>query len=215
MTIEILLVKKINLITEGICASIKNNPQLTLIGTAEDQLGALQFCSQHQPDVLILCLELQNHGMSGFIRQVLAKYPTLKIVGLSARADTYSAQEMLSAGIMAYISIERGTQQELAAAIHAVMSGRGYICQDMLSKITLNIQEKSQNTYSNTKGLGNREEQILKLIADGYRSKEIAQRLSISPSTVDVHRRNIKRKTGLCNVAELTKYAIRKQIALV
>lgn len=215
MTIQILLVKKINLVTEGICASLKNDPQFTLIGIVEDQIGALQFCTQHQPEVLILCLELQNHGMSGFVRQVLAKHPTIKIIGLSTEADIYSAQEMLSAGIRAYISLERSTQQELAAAIHAVISGRGYLCQDMLSKIAFGIQDKSQHKFLHTNSLGNREEQILKLIADGYRSKDIAQRLSISPSTVDVHRRNIKRKIGLCNVAELTKYAIRKQIAVV
>lgn len=214
MTIELLLVKKMNLVTEGICASLKNDPQFTLLGTTEDQLGTFKFCAHRQPQVLILWLELQTHGMSGFVRQLLALHPNLKIIGLSTKADAFSANEMLSAGVMAYISSDNSSQQELIIAIRTVMSGRVYLCHEIISKLTNNIRNKGQTNFSKEVCLGNREEQILKLIADGYRSKEIAQRLSISQSTVDSHRRNIRRKIGLYNVAELTKYAIRTQLSL-
>ncbi len=214
MTIELLLVKKMNLVTEGICASLKNDPQFTLLGTTEDQLGTFKFCAHRQPQVLILWLELQTHGMSGFVRQLLALHPNLKIIGLSTKADAFSANEMLSAGVMAYISSDNSSQQELIIAIRTVMSDRVYLCHEIISKLTNNIRNKGQTNFSKEVCLGNREEQILKLIADGYRSKEIAQRLSISQSTVDSHRRNIRRKIGLYNVAELTKYAIRTQLSL-
>ena len=97
-------------------------------------------------------------------------------------------------------------------AIRAAAEGRFYLCQEASETVMTCMVTKKSEEIKITTRLCSREEQVLRLIADGYSSKEIAQQLGISPSTVEVHRRNIMRKVGLHKVAELTRYAIRSSL---
>jgi len=215
MEIQILVVKKINLLTEGICSCLEADKNFKLLGITEDFQSTLRFCQQNQPQVIILCLELQSTGMAGFVRQILSLYPEVKIIGLSRNADRHSVIEMLSAGLMAYITSTDSNYEELSRAIHSVIDRRVYLCQEISIFVADDIRNNHSKDFASSMRLGDREEQVLKFIADGFSSKEIAQELHISPSTVEVHRRNIMRKIGLHKVADLTRYAIRNQISSI
>ena len=215
MEIQILVVKKINLLTEGICACLENDKEFSVVGITEDFESTLRFCQQTPPQVIVLCLELQSAGIAGFIRQLIAQYPEIKIIGLSSNADRHNVIEMLSAGFMAYIISTESHYEELASAIHSVIAKRVYLCRDISVFVAEDIRNNNSKDFAACMRLGEREEQVLRLIAGGFSSKEIAQELHISPSTVEVHRRNIMRKIGLHKVADLTRYAIRNQIVSI
>ena len=215
MEIQILVVKKLNLLTEGICSCLEGDKDFKVIGVAEDFESTLRFCQQTQPQVIVLCLDLRPGGMAGFIRQLLSLYPDIKIIGLSANADRHTVIEMLSAGLMAYIISSESNYEELARAVHSVIAKRVYLCREISVFVADDIRNHNSKDFAASMRLGEREEQVLKLIADGFSSKEIAQELHISPSTVEVHRRNIMRKIGLHKVADLTRYAIRNQIVSI
>jgi two-component system NarL family response regulator len=104
---------------------------------------------------------------------------------------------------------------ELMSAVRAAASGRVYLCQSAASEMMDCFRNIRSGDGPAKSLLGTREEQVLRLIADGYSSKEIARNLLIAPSTVEVHRRNIMRKIGLHKVADLTRYAIRNQMVAV
>jgi two-component system NarL family response regulator len=104
---------------------------------------------------------------------------------------------------------------DIAAAIRAAAAGRVYLCQSAATEMVACVRKSKAGDGTARKQLGGREEQVLRLIADGYSSKEIARNLLIAPSTVEVHRRNIMRKVGLHKVADLTRYAIRNLMVSV
>jgi DNA-binding NarL/FixJ family response regulator len=99
-------------------------------------------------------------------------------------------------------------------AIESALQGRQHFCQSVSRLMLQGVRQRHQRR-SEQHGLGMREEEVLRLIADGYSSKQIARQLDIAPSTVDVHRRNIMRKVGLHKVADLTRFAIRHHMVSV
>ncbi len=212
MTIKVLLSQKNNLITEGICSCIEIEQDITLLGVSEDVQSMLRSCGELGPDVLVLSLDLQCTSITSLIRQILNQHPELKIVALSRSADRHSILEVLSAGALAYVTTSHSTINELLSAIRSAADNRVYLCQEVSSVVGNGLRRSRTDGLSAGSQLGDREEQVLIMIADGYSSKEIALQLHISPSTVEVHRRNIMRKVGLHKVADLTRYAIRNQI---
>jgi two-component system NarL family response regulator len=86
------------------------------------------------------------------------------------------------------------------------------LCREIANQIANESRNSGLNAFSTKKTLGSREEEVLRLIAQGHKSKDISCLLHIAPSTVDVHRRNIKRKTGLHKIADLTRYAIQSRL---
>ena len=106
---------------------------------------------------------------------------------------------------------------ELMRAIRAVVKNKIYLCPDVMQAVS-GVLAANSNGYRGTRSpnqLGARERQVLQLVAEGQNSGEIADRLHIAPSTVEVHRRNIMRKLDLHNVADLTRYSIRAGLVSV
>ncbi|MDO8692688.1 MAG: response regulator transcription factor [Sheuella sp.] len=116
---------------------------------------------------------------------------------------------------MAYIISSESHFEELARAIHSVIAVRVYLCREISISVADDIRNHNSKEFATSLRLGERKEQVLRLIAGGLSSKEIAQELHISPSTVGVHRRNIMQKIRLHKVADLTGYAIRNQIVSI
>jgi two-component system NarL family response regulator len=140
-------------------------------------------------------------------RRLLALRPDVKVIGLSAFHDRDFVLDLMKAGASGYVTkTEAG--DELLRAIQAARVNRKYLCSDVADIVTgalINNPEEKPDSVR----LGSRERQVLQLVAEGMTSVQIAASLHVSPSTVEVHRRNIMRKLDLHNVAELTKYAIR------
>jgi two-component system NarL family response regulator len=113
--------------------------------------------------------------------------------------------DMMNAGASGYVT-KGEAADELLRAISAVRKNRKYLCSDIAEAVTGSMTPPPNSTSPSQ--LGNRERQVLQLVAEGHTSATIAERLMIAPSTVEVHRRNLMRKLNLHKVADLTRYAI-------
>lgn len=214
MSIRVLLSSKHKVVSEGIAAFLRTHQDINLVGISDNGHLTNAMCDEVDPDVVLIGMYANDTEDLALMHQISEHQPGKSMVAFSGDSDRNSIIEILDAGAKAYVSTTSSID-ELMSAIRAAASGRAYLCQTAASEM-MEIARKGRSGDISLKGqLGGREEQVLRLIADGYSSKEIARNLSIAPSTVEVHRRNIMRKIGLHKVADLTRYAIRNQMVSV
>ncbi|SRR6266581_5128320 len=207
MTVRIALADDHQMFRQALRAMLEKVPDFEVVAEAGDGRELLRLVRTAKPD--IVCMDIGMPGMNGIeaTRALMAADPKLKVIGLSAFTDQHFVMDMLSAGVAGYVTkAEAG--DELLRAIRAVQLNRTYLCPDIAASITGALMAGAMRDSSRPR-LGAREQQVLQLIAEGHTSPEIAKKLHLAPSTVEVHRRNIMRKLDLHSVAELTKYAIR------
>jgi DNA-binding NarL/FixJ family response regulator len=214
MSIRVLLSHKHKTISEGIASVLKNHRDIELVGMAHDEASTRHLCEHVMPHVTVLGVNPQSKSDIDMTRWLSSHHPSQHIVALTADCDRSSIIQMLDAGAKAYVSTT-SSMEEIMQGIRAAASGRVYLCQGAATAM-LDSYRRGKSASTMGRGLlGDRESQVLRLIADGYSSKEIARDLQIAPSTVEVHRRNIMRKIGLHKVADLTRYAIRNQMVAI
>jgi two-component system NarL family response regulator len=158
-------------------------------------------------------MDISLPGMNGIeiTRSILQQWPLIKVVALSAHDDQRHVLDMLDAGASAYVTkLEAST--EVLNAVRAVLRNRTYLCPDVAGVVTDNLLGRNGRARSSVV-LGERERQVLKLVAAGHTSGQIAQQLLIATATVEVHRRNIMRKLDRHSVAELTRYVVNNERA--
>ena len=197
--VRILLVDDHQMFRDALRSLLEREPNLEVVGETGDAFEVVGLVEKTAAQ--IVCMDIGMPGMNGIeiTRHLIVAFPSVKVVALSTHSDQRYVTDMMSAGADAYIT-KAEAADELLCAISAVLENRKYLCPDV-SKIM------AQHAAPPVR-LGNRERQVLQLVAEGLTSAVIAVRLNISPSTVDVHRRNIMSKLNLHNVAELTRYAI-------
>jgi DNA-binding NarL/FixJ family response regulator len=210
MTTTITLADDHQMFRQMLRAMLDKVPDLEVIAEAGDGDELLRSVKKRQPD--IVCMDLSMPGMNGVeaTRQLLAINPKVKVIGLSALGDPDFVLDMLNAGAVAYVT-KAEAADELLRAIRLVSVNRTYLCPRIASTVTDALLDGAIRNAQAPR-LGARERQVLQLIAEGHTSPDIATRLHLASSTVEVHRRNIMRKLGVHNIAELTKYAIRRGI---
>jgi two-component system NarL family response regulator len=205
MTIRTVLVDDHHLLREALREKLEKEADIEIVGEAGCGSDALKVVDELAPDVVVLDIALPDTSGVEIARSIVETHRYVKVVALSMYSDKRFVIEMLKSGASGYVTKTAG-MSELLSAIRAVALGRRYLCPEVAEALIDNIQVKSDDAPR----LGKRERAVLRLLADGMRSADIAAQLHISTSTVEVHRRNIMRKLGLHTVAELTKYAIRE-----
>ena len=214
MSIRVLLSHKHRTIVEGIASVLKNHADMELVGLAHGEEETRRLCDEAAPHVVVMGVNPQGQSDVALTRWLAQHRPTIRMVALTNDCDRSSIIQMLDAGAMGYVSTTSSIE-EISQGIRAAAAGRVYLCQGAATAM-VDSYRRSKGAGPAVRGqLGDRESQVLRLIADGYSSKEIARNLQIAPSTVEVHRRNIMRKVGLHKVADLTRYAIRNQMVAV
>jgi two-component system NarL family response regulator len=204
MKLRILLVDDHSIFREALRGLLETRPDLEVVGEASDGREVLRLARELAPD--IVCMDIGMAGTNGIdtTRRLVAAFPGIKVIALSTHADHVYVKDMINAGASAYVT-KAARSKELLEAIDAVGRGRQYLCPGI-------IDSAPEATVHGKPGpspglLGNRERQVLCLVAKGMSSQQIASRLTIAPGTVDVHRRNIMRKLDLHSAVELTRYA--------
>lgn len=210
MPVRVLLSCKHKVIADGIAAVIRTHPDLALVGVTEDDEKTRQCHLSTRASVVVLGVDPHRTGDVALTRWLSEQVPRPEIVAFSTECDRGAVLQMMQAGASSFVSTQ-SSMDELLKAIRCAGSGRSYLC-PWASAHMVDSFRHGRSTMRSRSQLGEREEQVLCLIADGYSSKEIARNLNIAPSTVEVHRRNIMRKVGLHKVADLTRYAIRNQM---
>lgn len=214
MTIRVLLSSRHKVVSEGIAAVLRTHQDMNLVGMAETGDRTYALCEEAQPDVVLIGMHANGQQDLSLMQHIFLRTPVKNMVAFSGDTDRNAIIEILDAGAKAYVSTTSSID-ELMSAIRAVAAGRVYLCQTAATEMVDGVRKARIGDAAARGQLGDREAQVLRLIADGYSSKEIARDLLIAPSTVEVHRRNIMRKVGLHKVADLTRYAIRNQMVAV
>ena len=209
MSIRVVLADDHRMILAALRSMLEKETDIAVVGEAGDGAALLDVVARTVPDVAVV--DIAMPGMNGIeaTRRLLAGHPRLNVIALSAFSDRRFVLEMLNAGAKGYL-VKASAGDELARAIRAIAQGQTYLCPEVAGSIVDAARGKTSPAGSTSANLGRREREVLALLADGKSSSEIAARLHIAVSTVEVHRRNIMRKLDLHNVAELTKYAIRE-----
>jgi DNA-binding NarL/FixJ family response regulator len=206
--IKILLVDDHPLVRLGLREELKRHSDFLVIGEAANGSSAVKKCRSLNPDVVLLDLGLPDiSGME--ITPALKKNSKVKIIAVSMHDNISYIEEMTNLGADGYV-MKDSPPGELRKAIYEVMEGKKYYCKGSLS--ILKNQTMKRFKERNAEILTTREKQILLNIAGGKTNKQIADNLFLSVRTVEAHRDKIKSKLNLKNTAELTKYALLKDL---
>jgi two-component system NarL family response regulator len=211
MSTRVLLVDDHVLFREALRALLENRPDMEVVGEASDGGQVEELVERLSPDIVLIDVNLPTVNGVEATRRLLAKHPRLKIIAVSAFVYKRFVLDMLDAGALGYVS-KSDAGEDLIRAILDVAQGKRFLCQEaatMLIDATRRGRRPAAERGSDSR-LGRREKEVLTLLAEGMSTPQIAAKLHIAASTVNVHRRNIMRKVGLHTVAELTKYAIRE-----
>ena len=203
--VRILLVDDHQMFRDALRSLLEKTQDFKVVGETGDAFEVVGLVRKTSAN--IVCMDIGMPGMNGIetTRQLIAACPQVKVIALSTYSDQRYVMDMMNAGASAYIT-KAEAADELLRAISAVRQNRKYLCPDIADVVASSITRRSPEVLPSK--LGNRERQVLQLVAEGLTSTMIADRLNISSSTVEVHRRNIMRKLNLHKAADLTRYAI-------
>jgi DNA-binding NarL/FixJ family response regulator len=205
---RVLLVDDHNLVRAGVRKIIESHPGFEVVGEVADGHQALEALRDLAVDVVVLDLTMPT--MDGFevLKRAKDLHPGVRVLVLSMHANSQHVTRAVREGADGYL-LKDSAVQELVAALQSVMDGRAYYSPAVQQELS-NVLRAGSPLGRPQDLLTDRELDVLKLVARGLSTKEIASRLDISPRTVDTHRANLMRKLGLRSVALLTHFALRE-----
>ena len=209
--LSIVLADDHTILREGLRALLTADPSFEIVGEARDGREAVRCVERLGPDLLLMDLSMPRMSGMDAIREVKKRYPETKIIALTVHKTEEYLLTTLQAGADGFV-LKDATHGELITAIKSVMGGKSYLSPGVSEKVIEGYLEgkKSNRSLSSWESLSQREREVLKLIAEGYKNKEIAEDLCISLKTVEKHRANLMKKLDLHNAAALTVYAVDK-----
>jgi two-component system, NarL family, response regulator NreC len=210
--INIIIADDHHIVRRGVQAILSTEADIKIIGECSDGLETVNLVEKLQPDILIL--DLMMGGINGLevTRQLNKKSPRTGIVVLSMHSNEAYVLEALRSGAKAYI-LKDNTTDDLVHAIREVAAGRRYLSSQLTERaIDAYTQKTDVNPQDPYEQLTTREREVLQMAAQGLANSEIAERLFVSPRTVETHRANLMHKLGVRSHTELVKYAILRGI---
>jgi DNA-binding NarL/FixJ family response regulator len=214
LSIRVVIADDHRILVAALQAMLTAEPDIAVVGTAYDGAALLDLVAKTKPDVVIMDIGMPGiNGLEATQRLVIADFAT-KVVMLSGYSEKRFVLEALNAGAAGYI-VKSSAADELPRAIRAVVNGQTYICPEVAGAVVDSMRGAGKSRAKTAApSLAPRERVIVRLLAEGKTSAQIAKELRIATSTVDTHRRNIMRKLDMRNVAEITRYAIREGITI-
>lgn len=210
--IRLFIVDDHQMMIDGIVSLLKGEKNLEIIGTALNGIEALQKISGQIPDVLMTDISMPEMGGIELCKEAKQKYPRLKVLVLTMYNDKGIVNEILASGANGYILKNTG-KKELMEALETLNDGKDYYSTQVVNTMIECMKNPVKNEPVDSTELTQREIEIVQLIVKELTSAEIADKLFISQRTVETHRKNILRKTGVKNIVGLIKYAYEKKIA--
>lgn len=201
--IKILLADDHTIVLDGLKAVLKSNEALEVVGEVKNGEEVLAFLAAHHADVIVLDINMPVLDGINCARRVKQKYPHVRIIILTMYAQKAFLEEIVRIGVDGCL-LKSNSGQELSDAIERVMGGKSYY--DRINNFVVERDDAFQFKLSN------REIEIVKLLAEGLTSIQIADKLFIAEHTVKTHRKNILRKTGVSNTTQLVQFALNNQL---
>ncbi len=198
--ISIILVDDHDIVMDGIASLLSEDPTLFITGKASSVDMAQEMISSILPDIVLTDFSLGKSTGLDLTKFIVENHPSIKVIVLTMHESVQHISSMMEAGAMGYL-LKNVRQPELLEAIQKVMNGEQYIQQSVSE-----LYQRSKKTLK-TSLLSPREIEIIRLIAQEYNTGQISKQLFISEHTVETHRKNILRKTGVKGIVGLINYA--------
>jgi two-component system, NarL family, response regulator NreC len=206
---RILLAEDHAILREGIRSLLSAVAGLEVIGEAEDGRQAVQAARDLQPDLIVIDLSMPLLNGTEAIRQIKRRQPQIRAIVMTVHKSDEYVRATLDAGADGYL-LKDDSHHDLLAAIRSVTAGGTYLSPKICGRVVSGFlgQASPQGPGLAWDALTDREREVLKLVAEGHKNREIAERLCVTVKTVEKHRANVMRKLDVHGAAGLTAYAM-------
>ena len=207
---KILICDDHKIFREGLRALLEKQPGIKVVGEARDGIEAVHLAKELFPDIVIM--DISMPGLNGIeaSRKLAKTHKSARVIALSMHNDRKYVTEIFKAGARAYL-LKDSAFEELMDAIKAVNCGRFFLSAGITSLVLGDyIKGSAGDPRSPFTILSSREREVLQLLAEGLRTKEISHKLALSVKTVETHRKRIMEKIGIQTIAGLTRYAVKE-----
>lgn len=210
MTVKVSITDDHFVVLKGIEMLLKEEKNIDVISIHENGESTLKFLEKQQPDILFLDINLPDINGITLTKTITKLYPTIKIIALTNYEDVSFVKRMLDHGAYGYL-LKNAHKEELLESIETVLKGDKYLQKSIQKKI-LNQSLGNQTNSAFQPKLTRRETEVLQAIYEELTTQQIAEKLFISPKTVEAHRMNLMSKLGAKNSVGIIKIAIEKQL---
>lgn len=206
--IRVLIADDHAILRSGLRMLIDAQADMTVVAEAQNGNEAIQMAEKTSPDVVILDITMPERGGLHAIHDILKHNADTRILLLSMHEELAYLRTALAAGASGYV-LKKSVDADLLSAIRAVHKGRTYVDSELASELIQHaLPERSRSPDKLTDVLSERELQVLKLVAEGFSSREIAQQIFVSVKTVETYRGRFAEKLGLTSRADIVRYAL-------
>lgn len=213
--IKVLVVDDHTIVRDGICALLALAGDIEVVGEAANGSDALKLVEQLKPDVVLMDIAMPIMGGLEASRRISREFPRTRVLVLTQYDNKEYVFPVIEAGATGFIS-KAAASSELASGIRSVYQGDSYLSPSVAKLLIEDYQRGGRLVgHDSYDELTNRERDILKLVAEGHTTQEIADMLAISHKTVEGHKSKLMAKLGIHNRTELVKYALRKGIITI
>lgn len=202
--IRVVIADDHQVVLDGFMARLELESEISVIGTASNGLEAVEIVKTLRPDVVLMDISMPIMNSIDATKQIKEEDSEAKVLMLTMHNNREYIMKVMQSGAVGYM-LKEISAEKMVQAIKTVNHGSTYFCE----KVTQNLFTQPITPPQSVKNpLSRREEAVLKLVAKGESSKEVAKTLNISYRTVETHRQNIKHKLDIHSTAELAKYAV-------
>jgi DNA-binding NarL/FixJ family response regulator len=203
---RVLIVDDHPVVREGLAMHLAAQPDLDVCGEAEDLAGALTLLASARPDVAIIDISLKNSNGIELIRRIKDRNDAVRILVWSMYPENLYAERALRAGAQGYLNKGKATRHVLEA-LRAILDGRVYVSGALAEQLLQRVVGRKAEVRSAIDSLSDRELEAFQLIGEGMTTEAIAEKMHVSPKTVETFRARIKEKLGIGNLTELVQRA--------
>ena len=208
---KIVIAEDHRILREGLKALLNSNDSIEVVAEAEDGLEAVRFVEKYRPDLILLDLAMPKMNGISAMKEIRSRVPDTKILALTIHESEDYILETFRAGANGYC-LKDSSHAELLNAIESVLAGKAYLSPGVSEKVLEGYldEKRTLKEHSSWETVTPREREVLKLVGEGYKNKEIADFLCISAKTVEKHRSNLMRKLNVHSASALTACAIER-----
>jgi two-component system, NarL family, response regulator NreC len=206
--IRVLIADDHAILRSGLRMLIEAQPDMTVVAEAENGNEAIRLARETSPAVVILDVTMPEKGGLHAIRDILKHNPAVRILLLTMHEEPAFLRTALAAGASGYV-LKKSVDADLLSAIRAVSKGRVYVDSELATALVVQaVPERARGEDQPSEVLSKRELQVLKLVAEGFSSREISQQIFIGTKTVETYRGRFAEKLGLKSRADIVRYAL-------
>lgn len=209
--VRILIADDHELVRRGLRATLEDRPGWEVVGEAGDGEEAIKLSLKLRPDLLVLDVNMPKQNGLEVARALQERAPKIRVLVLTVHDSAQIVREIMQAGAKGYL-LKSEAGKDLPTAVETVMQDQPFLTPSVTNIVLdtfLKSAPKPAAPETPPVPLSTRENEVIKLLAQGHSNKDVARQLGISVKTVDTHRTNLMRKIGLHSITELVRYAIR------